>query len=68
METIPLHSYDLIKELDKMFPEQSADLRDSDKKVWFKSGQRDVVRFLLTKMLQEEESGSVLKKEMQSTK
>ena len=35
-----------IEELNKLFPEMSADLKWSDKEVWFRSGQRSIVRFL----------------------
>lgn len=36
----------LLEELDKRFPERSAELDWSERGVWHKSGQRSVVRFL----------------------
>ena len=36
----------LLDALNKLFPERSADLAWSDKEVWFRSGQRTVIRFL----------------------
>lgn len=35
-----------IKALEEIFPEQSADLNWSDREVWFKAGERAVVRYL----------------------
>lgn len=37
----------LVSELNRRFPEYSADLKWSEKEVWYMSGQRAVVRFLL---------------------
>jgi len=45
----------LLDALDKQFPEQSADLRWSDREVWFKAGQRDVVNFLRNVLRHQEE-------------
>ena len=47
--TILLKTDDLIKELDKIFPNQFADLKDSEREIFFKSGQRSVVEFLKSK-------------------
>ena len=35
-----------LKALDKLFPEQSADLAWTEKEIWFKAGQRALVRYL----------------------
>ena len=45
----PLLSDEIIDELDKLFPEQSADLQWTDREIFYKSGQRSVVRFLKEK-------------------
>ena len=47
--SLPLKTDDLIKELDKIFPNQCADLKDSERERVFKSGQRSVVEFLKSK-------------------
>lgn len=52
----PDFSEDLLKELDKQFPEQSPDLKDSDRMVWFKAGQRSVVQHLLERKRLADES------------
>ena len=46
LDKFPPISKDFIEELNKLFPEMSADLKWSDKEVWFRSGQRSIVRFL----------------------
>ena len=52
---IPLISDDLIKYLDSIFPDRCADLQDTEKKVFHKSGQRSVVNHLIKqKKIQEE--------------
>lgn len=43
----PLYSTDLAVKLDEMYPESCPDMDDNDRTVWFKAGQRDVVRFIL---------------------
>lgn len=53
--SIPVIKDDLINALDELFPEASADLQWSEKEVWFKSGQRSVVKFLLTKYMEQKE-------------
>lgn len=52
---IPDISDDLINALDERFPEQCADLKWTEKEVWFKSGQRSVVKFLLENMKEQKE-------------
>ena len=49
-------SADLVNYLDTLFPEQSADLQWSDRDVWYRSGQRSVVRFLKQKLKEQEEN------------
>ena len=49
-------SVDLIDYLDALFPEQSADLKWSDRDVWYRSGQRSVIKFLIQKLKEQEEN------------
>jgi hypothetical protein len=53
---LPHLDSDLIDALDQRFPEQSADLLWSDRDVWFKSGQRSVIRFLYQQLKEQEEN------------
>ena len=46
----------LIMALDQRFPEQSADLQWSDRDVWYKSGQRSVIKFLMQQQKEQEEN------------
>ena len=51
----PVISNELIEYLDSIFPEKSADLKDTEKEVYFKGGQRSVVNHLINqKKIQEE--------------
>ena len=51
----PIIKEDLLNYLDSVFPEKSADLKDTEKEVFFKGGQRSVVNHLIKqKQIQEE--------------
>ena len=51
----PIINQELIDYLDSIFPEKSADLKDTEKEVYFKGGQRSVVNHLINqKQIQEE--------------
>ena len=51
----PVIKEDLLNYLDAIFPEKSADLKDTEKEVFFKGGQRSVVKHLINmKKIQEE--------------
>jgi hypothetical protein len=52
-------SEQLIAALATQFPERSADLDWSEKEVWFKAGQVSVVRWLASR-LEEQEAGDFL--------
>ncbi len=52
---IPPLKEDLINSLDERFPEQSADMQWSDREVWFKAGQRSVIKFLLKEYEEQKE-------------
>lgn len=45
-ELMPLISESLLKRLEGLFPDKCPDLTNSEKDVWFKSGQVSVIRFL----------------------
>ena len=52
---IPIITNDVIEYLDSIFPEKSADLKDTEKELFFKGGQRSVVNHLINmKKIQEE--------------
>ena len=53
---IPIISNDLIKYLDEIFPNKCADLQDTDKQVFYKSGQRSVVNHLIKERKIQEEN------------
>ena len=46
----PVISNELIEYLDSIFPEKSADLKDTEKEVFFKGGQRSVVNHLIKQL------------------
>lgn len=52
---IPDFSIDLIKMLDKLYPEQSPNPKDSEREIWIKAGKRELVRNLVSSMKQKEE-------------
>ena len=45
---LPTKVDDLIKLLNKVYPEKSPELSDDTKTIYFKAGQRDVVKFINT--------------------
>ena len=51
----PVIKEDLLNYLDAIFPEKSADLKDTEKEVFFKGGQRSVVNHLIKQKQQQEE-------------
>jgi hypothetical protein len=54
MEKIPTFAVDLIKELDKLYPEKCADPNKSDREIWQYVGARSLVRMLLNKVKDDE--------------
>jgi|TARA_B100000035_G_C20664776_1_gene406966 hypothetical protein len=44
--TLPTNVDELIKLLNKVYPEKSPELTDDTKTIYFKAGQRDVVKFI----------------------
>jgi len=53
---VPTINEDLIKYLNTLFPEQCADLNDTEKTIFYKSGQRSVVKHLIEKFKQQQET------------
>jgi hypothetical protein len=51
----PIINQELIDYLDSIFPEKSADLKDTEKEVYFKGGQRSVVNHLIKQKQEQEE-------------
>jgi len=45
---LPQKVDDLIELLNKVYPEKSPELKDDTKTIYFKAGQRDVVKFINT--------------------
>jgi hypothetical protein len=43
----PIIKEELIKYLNNLFPDKCADLKDTDKEIYYKSGQRSVVNHLI---------------------
>ena len=46
---------ELIKYLEAMFPDKCADLKDTDREIFYKSGQRSVVKHLIEKQKEQQE-------------
>jgi hypothetical protein len=44
---VPIIKEELIKYLNSLFPDKCADLKDSEKEIYYKSGQRSVVTHLI---------------------
>ena len=44
---LPYTVDELIKVLDKIYPDRSPSLKDNEREVWFKAGQRSVVNWLI---------------------
>ena len=45
--TLPLITDDLIQGLDNLYPQRHPDLSLSDRDIWYRSGQRSVVDYLI---------------------
>lgn len=51
----PSISDELIMYLEAMFKDECADLKDSDRQIFYKSGQRSVVKHLINQKAEQEE-------------
>ena len=60
-DRLPLLVTDLIKELDATYKERCPFIGDSERMVWFRAGQRDVVNQLI-KVQKRSDEGNVLRK------
>lgn len=58
MSQIPLHSYDLIADLNKHYPEVIYDPREKHEEFLMKSGERRLVKLLLQKQIQDSEDNN----------
>ena len=54
-ETLPAIPKELLDALDEMFPEKVPSVHWSDREVWIKVGQRNVIRFLLAEFERQNE-------------
>jgi len=50
---IPTITDELVNYLDSLFPEKCADLQESEKEIFYKSGQRSVVKHFIEKQKQQ---------------
>ena len=53
---MPALTVELIEALDVRFKEQSADIQWSDREIFYKSGQRSVVKFLMQEFKEQQEN------------
>jgi len=53
---IPPLSPELVEALDKRFPERCPDPKWSDRDIWIRVGQREVVRFLIEELRRQSEN------------
>ena len=58
---LPDLSSSLIARLEELYPKRFPDLDWSDREIWFKSGQRSVVDFLI--QIHEEQNKTIISKE-----
>jgi hypothetical protein len=47
MKPLPIDSYELVEELDRLYPEKSPNPLDSEREIWMKAGERRLVNNLL---------------------
>ena len=53
---LPVITDELIEGLDQVFPNRHPDLSLSDREVWYRSGQRSVVDYLIEQQLRQKET------------
>jgi len=54
--TLPLITDDLIQALDNLYPQRHPDLSLSDREIWYRSGQRSVVDYLIAQQKRQRET------------
>lgn len=57
MDHLPIYSVDLIKLLDKSYPNTYPLITDTEREIWYKAGQRSLVNKLIS-LLEETQDGS----------
>jgi hypothetical protein len=63
MRTVPYIDKDIVEYLDKMFPNKVPDVSLTDRQIWMKVGNVEVVSFL-QRLLKEQEEENILKQEV----
>ena len=53
---LPLITDDLIEGLDNLYPQRHPDLSLSDREIWYRSGQRSVVDYLIEQQKRQRET------------
>ena len=54
--TLPVITDDLIQSLDNLYPQRHPDLSLSDREIWYRSGQRSVVDYLIEQQKRQRET------------
>ena len=54
--TLPLITDDLLQGLDNLYPQRHPDLSLSDREIWYRSGQRSVVDYLIEQQKRQRET------------
>ena len=54
--TLPLITDDLIQGLDNLYPQRHPDLSLSDREIWYRSGHRSVVDYLIEQQKRQRET------------
>ena len=54
--SLPVITAELIDALSQVFPNRCPDLSVSDREVWYRSGQRSVVEYLIEQQLRQKET------------
>ena len=54
--TLPLITDDLIQGLDNLYPQRHPDLSLSDREIWYRSGKRSVVDYLIEQQKRQRET------------
>ena len=54
--TLPVITDDLIQGLDDLYPQRHPDLSLSDREIWYRSGQRSVVDYLIEQQKRQRET------------
>ncbi len=54
--TLPVITDDLIQGLDNLYPQRHPDLSLSDREIWYRSGQRSVVDYLIEQQKRQRET------------